>query len=368
MKIWMLSDTHFGKYTNDSDKWLINMTSYFYDFFIPLLKEHKKKDDKLFFLGDLFDNRTSINIKVINAVVKLFEDLGKIIEVHALIGNHDSWNMNSIEINSDCVIRNINNVIVYEEPKIINIENKSILMMPWIHGKNAEKTILEKYTGTDLLFCHSDLNGCRTQLNPTRPHDRHILDIEDFLGYNKIYSGHIHIVQDIKNFKFIGSPYHLDRNDVENQKGIFIYDTKKDTDIFIANNFSPEFIKIKIEDDNDLNKLQDNILTKNFIDIEVSNQLLVNSPHVRLQLDKICNKFKINNITYIDDIVTNKKEKKIHAYSKDKTIKDISHEWITNIKINENIDIFSDIEIKNKMKETIDECFKLQEISKKATH
>ena len=368
MKLWILSDLHYGVHNNNYSLWLKNMNSYFYEFFIPLLKEHKKPNDKLIILGDIFDNRISINLFVINAVVKLFEDLSKIIEVHILIGNHDMALMNSTEINSDCVIRNINNIILYEEPKIINIDNKSILMMPWIHGKNEEKAVLEKYSGTDLLFCHSDLNGCRTQLNPTRPYDGHILDIEDFNGYGKVYSGHIHIVQEIKNFKFVGSPYHMDRNDVENKKGIYVYDTKKNTDMFIPNDFSPEFIKYKILEDTDMSQLKEDVIINNFIDIEVSNQLIINSPHIRLQLDKMCNKFKINNILFIDDVVTNKKEKKVHTYSKDKTIKEISNEWITNVKINENIDIFSDIEIKNKMKETVEECFKLHEISKKATH
>jgi hypothetical protein len=37
--------------------------------------------------------------------------------------------------------------------------------------------------------------------------------------YGKVYSGHIHIVQEINYFTFVGSPYHLDRNDVGNKKG-----------------------------------------------------------------------------------------------------------------------------------------------------
>lgn len=365
MKIWILSDAHFGKYSTDSDKWLNNMKSYFYDFFIPILIKNKKKDDILFFLGDLFDNRTSINLKVITTVVKLFEDLSKIIECHVLLGNHDNFNMSDTEINSVCTIRNISNVIVYESPTAIKIDGLDILMMPWIHGKNSEKTVLEQYSGNDLLFCHSDLNGCRTQLYPTRPISRSILDIDDFNGYGKVYSGHIHIVQEISNFTFVGSPYHLDRNDVDNRKGIWIYDTKKKTDFFLENNFSPEFKKIKIYQESDFKKFADTLQDKNFIDLEISNTLLINTPHLRLELDKLTNKHKIENVEFVDDVVKETKVKSVYNYTKDKSIKEISYSWCDNTKLNDETDLFTEIELKNKMKEKIEECFDLMEVNKK---
>jgi hypothetical protein len=48
-----------------------------------------------------------------------------------------------------------------------------------------------------------------------------------------------------------------------------------------------------------------------------------------------------------------------------KTIKDVSYEWVDNIKINEETDFISEIEIKSKMKETIEECFNLLQLNKK---
>jgi 3',5'-cyclic AMP phosphodiesterase CpdA len=365
MKFWLLSDAHFGKYNLDSDKWLNNMKAYFYEFFIPTIIKYSKPGDKFFFLGDLFDNRTSINLKTIDTVIKLFEDLSKIIECHLLLGNHDMYLMNSPDINSVSTVRNINNVFVYEEPQKITIDGLSIVIMPWIHGKDNEKEILEKYKGADLLFCHSDLNGCRTQLYPTRPLNRNILDIDDFAGYGKVYSGHIHIVQEINNFTFVGSPYHLDRNDVENKKGIFVYDTKKKTDFFIENNFSPEFKKINILQESDFKILQEEIKTNNFIDISVSNNLLLNTPHLRLDLDKITNKHKIQNIEFINDIIKENKPTKISNYNKDKTIKDVSFEWINNLKISDETDLFNEIDLKNSMNETIEKCYTLLELNKK---
>jgi calcineurin-like phosphoesterase family protein len=177
LRLWILSDTHFGKHAVDSEKWLLMMKSYFYDFFIPTLKSKIKPEDKLIFLGDLFDNRNSINLKIINEVIQLFEKLSQIIECHVLLGNHDMYLMNSSDINSPAVIKHIPNIHIYDKPKIIDLDGLKTLMMPWISGKDNEKAILEKYKGCDLLFCHSDLNGCRTQLYPTRPIHKNILDI-----------------------------------------------------------------------------------------------------------------------------------------------------------------------------------------------
>ena len=365
MKVYIISDFHFGKYSLDSDKWLNNMTSYFYDFLIPILKEYKKPGDKLFILGDIFDNRTSINLKSIVAVVKLFEDLSKIIECHTLLGNHDMWAMSDPEINSVCTIRNIPNVFVYDTPTPIKLDGLETLMMPWIHGKDNEKAILEQFSGMDLLFCHSDLNGCRTQLYPTRPVSRNILDIKDFVGFGKVYSGHIHIVQEINNFTFVGSPYHLDRNDVDNRKGVWVYDTKKKKDFFIENDFSPEFNKIKVYTEKDFNNLSKVMFDKNFIDLEISNNLLINTPHLRLELDKLTNKNKIETIEFIDDIVKVEKEKKTWTNTKDKSIKEISHDWADRIKLNDETDLFTEIELKNKMKEKIEECFSIMTLNKK---
>jgi len=366
MKIFMASDFHYGKHTSDSDRWLDIMDSYFYEFFIPLLKAKAKPGDILLILGDIFDNRNSINLKVIQSVVNLFEELAKIINCHVLLGNHDLFLMSDTSINSVSVIRNIKGVTVYDKPTLIDIDGLSALMMPWIHGKDNEKEILEKYKGTDLLFCHSDLNGCRTQLYPTRPANKSILDIDDFQGFGRIFSGHIHIVQTINNFTFVGCPYHLDRNDVENRKGVFVYDTKKKIDIFIENDFSPEYKKINIEQESDIDHLNILLNTNNFIDVNISKKLILNKPELKLELDKISNKYKIESLDFIDDIEDEiTKDKKKINYTKDKSIKEVSEEWIDNIKFNVDTDIVDEIEMKDIMKQKINECFKLLELNKK---
>ena len=365
MKLFIISDPHCGKYNNETEKWLVLNKAYFYEWLIPTLKKYSKKGDKLCILGDIFDNRTSLNLKIVSFVVKLFEDLAKVIEVHSLLGNHDMFAMSDPEINSTCTIRNIPNVTIYEHAKVITLDNKEILMMPWVHGKNKEKEILEQYKGLDLLMCHSDLNGCRTQLYPTRPHNREILDINDFKGFKRVYSGHIHIQQTINNFTFVGCPYHLDRNDIGNEKGIWVYNTKTGEDIFIENNFSPQFKKIKVNEESDLTSLNEDIFQKDFIDLEISKNLVLNKPKIRLQIEKVANKWKPNDISWIDDIIVEKKEKIIKTNEPNKSIKDWSLDWVDDKRLNEETDLFTEIEFKNKMKQTIEKCFEVLQSSGK---
>ena len=60
-RIWMISDTHLGCRSN-SVLWLTIIEDYFFNFFIPLAKAEYKEGDILYHLGDVFDNRQSINL------------------------------------------------------------------------------------------------------------------------------------------------------------------------------------------------------------------------------------------------------------------------------------------------------------------
>ena len=87
-RVWVLGDLHFGVRSN-SMEWLQIQKDFFEEVFIPNLKKHVKPGDVLVQVGDKFDNRQSINIKVLNYAMDLFERLGEILPVHVICGNHD---------------------------------------------------------------------------------------------------------------------------------------------------------------------------------------------------------------------------------------------------------------------------------------
>ena len=75
-RIWMVSDSHLGCRSN-SVLWLNIIEDYFFNFFIPLVKKEYKKGDVLYHLGDVFDNRQSINLAAQHLAIRVFEELAK---------------------------------------------------------------------------------------------------------------------------------------------------------------------------------------------------------------------------------------------------------------------------------------------------
>src|SRR5690606_28854460 len=132
MKLFLITDTHFGLSTINYDKHLKVMVDYFYNFFIPLLKERYEEGDCLIHLGDLYDNRTYIPIDVLNIVEKLILDISEILPIYMIVGNHDIFNKSTNTVNSPKLHRWIPNVHIYEECTSLYMNNKKIVLMPWV--------------------------------------------------------------------------------------------------------------------------------------------------------------------------------------------------------------------------------------------
>ena len=83
-----ISDIHFGVRQN-SEEWQENQKSYFYDWFLPMIKafvQSLKENEKavLIGLGDIFDDRKSIDINVNNLAIDIFEDIAEVLPVYII--------------------------------------------------------------------------------------------------------------------------------------------------------------------------------------------------------------------------------------------------------------------------------------------
>lgn len=298
----MITDTHFGLYLNNLDKWLNMMEDTFDNFIIPLLREEVKPGDILVHCGDLYDNRTSIPINVMNVVERILTDISDILPVYMIVGNHDLYNKGTNEVNSVNLYNHIHNINVYTDTHTIEHGGKKLVLMPWVEYRLDMIREINNNPG-DYLFCHSDLNGCRMHLNSVahRNHDK--IDVAEFSRYEHVFSGHIHIRQRSKNFTFIGSPYQMDRNDMGDQKGITILDVVNGEIEFIPNTYSPIFRKITVKTVEDIDQLDDEIGSKDYIDLVISNNLLVSDRKVRRKLEILLSKGGFASIEYLDDII-----------------------------------------------------------------
>ena len=302
-KILIIGDTHLGLgYPNSVDKWFRVHKEYFEDFLLPLVSKELSKDDIIIHCGDLFDNRSVVPINILNYAQDLLEKLSKVCPVHILIGNHDLYTKATNEVNTVKLYKYIPNITVYEEPTKIEFCGKSILMLPWVEKKQDQVETLKRFSGCDYLFCHSDLNGARMHLTSVAHKNNDKIDVEEFSGYKNVYSGHIHILQVSKNFTFVGNNFEMDRNDINNQKGIFILDTLLDEERFIPNNVSPKYKKIYIRTQEDIESLE-LVSTKDYIDLFISNSLLINNRKLRRKLETMLESGNFASVDYIDDLV-----------------------------------------------------------------
>lgn len=302
-KIFLIGDTHIGLgYPNSVDKWFKVHKEYFSDFLLPLLRREVSDGDIIVHLGDLFDNRNIIPINLLNYGMDIVEELSKIAPTHIIVGNHDLWSKSASEINTVRPFRYIPNVTIYNSPEVIEYNGLKILMMPFIEKRLDQIKAIEENKNCDYLFCHSDLNGCKMHLTSVAHKNADKIDIEDFKSFSKVRSGHIHLVQTNKHFTFVGSIFQMDRNDTGDQKGIFVIDTKDGTEEFFPNNVSPVFRKFRVINEDDIDNLDELKDTKDYIDLAISNNLLISNRKLRRKLEVMLEKGNFASVEYIDDI------------------------------------------------------------------
>lgn len=273
-RLWIITDTHLGV-RNSSEEWIQIMRKYFFEWFIPLVKKEYKPGDAFIHLGDVYDSRQSINLKVLNLCVEIFSELSKIFPdgIHVILGNHDCYSKESNDINSLSSLKWIPGVKVYEEPESVIMGKRKILMMPWRNSEESAVELLSESDVHDYLFCHSDIKGLSFNK---------YTKIEEGISYNKlenfnrVYSGHIHYSQTFGKVRMLGSPYQLTRSDMDNKKAVLLLDLDSEEEIFFENDFSPRFIRIGFDKVLEKTPLElGDLFRNNFVDILIDPKLAV---------------------------------------------------------------------------------------------
>ena len=267
MKIWFLADLHFGCRA-DNEIWLKDYSDYFYNVFIPLLKDKYEEGDIVCSLGDVFDNRNSIGINTINTVIDIFEKIAEICpDIRLIVGNHDIYNKSSNNITSLNILKYIKGVKIYYDPEVEVIGGKTILFHPWIENKEIQSKLLSKFNG-DYIFGHLDVFGVESNSKGIKVKSSNAVNMSEFKTA-EVYAGHIHLRQDYKNIHYVGNPYAKVRGE-GNAKGITVLDIKTGKREFYENTYSPKFLKENIYEIIDINigELK-NKWNNNYVDLHV---------------------------------------------------------------------------------------------------
>lgn len=236
MKIALITDTHFGGRSDSVD--FDNFFRKFYEeVFFPYLDKHNIKT--ICHLGDCFDRRKFINFNSLKSCREYFFDAAKSrgIEIHMLIGNHDTFFKNTNDVNSPhLLLKDYDNVTAYHGPSEPNVGGISILMLPWICADNYEQSMKAvKETKAKVCFSHLELAGFQVHKGQ-ESYDG--FDPKIFSHFDLLCSGHYHHRHSRVNVVYLGNPYELFWNDVDDPRGFHVMDTKTLELEFVRNPFT----------------------------------------------------------------------------------------------------------------------------------
>jgi len=249
LKIALITDTHFGARNDNS-----NFNEYFFEFyenqFFPYLKEHNITD--VVHLGDVMDRRKYVSYRIAKDFRERFVDKFANINLHMLVGNHDTFYKNTNAVNSlhELVDGRYDNISVYEETTEVEFDGCKILFVPWINADNMNHTMkMLKQSDAQIVMGHLELNGFEMQKGMIMDHG---WDKQEFNRFDMVMSGHYHHKSDDGQIYYLGTPYEIYWNDWNDPKGFHVFDTEKRELERIVNPLSI-FSKIYYDDSQEIN-------------------------------------------------------------------------------------------------------------------
>ncbi len=225
MKIAIITDQHFGARKN-SKLFHDYFLKFYNNIFFPTLE--KEGITTVIDMGDTFDIRKSIDFGALRwAKDNYFDRLESMgITLHSIVGNHTAYYKNTNDVNAvDLLLREYDNVKTYSEVSSIEIGGCNILLVPWINKENEDKSFgLINKSRASICMGHLELNGFRATPGHMMEHG---MEWSIFKKFDKTYSGHYHCRSNQENIYYLGNPYEMFWNDVNDEnRGFHLFDTE----------------------------------------------------------------------------------------------------------------------------------------------
>jgi DNA repair exonuclease SbcCD nuclease subunit len=244
-QIALVTDTHFGA-RSDSIPFDNFFRRFYEEVFFPEID--KRGIRHIVHLGDCFDRRKYINFNTLSSCRSYFFDEIKKrnIELHMIVGNHDTFFKNTNDVNSPRLLLKDYEFNVIDTPSELEFDDGSkIFMMPWICTDNYNQSMEAiKTTNAQVLFGHLEIAGFQMYKGHENGDG---FDPRIFEKFDLVCSGHFHHRSSNGNINYLGNPYELTWADFEDPRGFHIFDTSKRSLEFIQNPFTI-FSKIYYDD------------------------------------------------------------------------------------------------------------------------
>ena len=224
MKIAIITDQHFGARKN-SKLFHDYFLKFYEDIFFPTLI--KEGITTIVDMGDTFDSRKGVDFVSLewakNNYYDKLEELG--ITIHTIIGNHTAYYKNTNDLSGvGLFLREYDNVKIYSEAEEVTLDKTKFLFVPWINSENQNKTFeLIEESDSPCVMGHLELNGFMA----TRGHYmEHGMDANVFDKFDRVFTGHYHMRSNQGNVFYLGNPYEMYWNDVnDRERGFHLFDT-----------------------------------------------------------------------------------------------------------------------------------------------
>ncbi len=216
----------------------------------------KNKCQDVFFLGDLFHERSKIDmlnyLHAFDAFVNFSNECPEI-TVWLLVGNHDMYHKDKWDVNSIRPFDTISNVRIIETPQRLDIQGVDVDFLP--HTENPLKE-LEHFkifdtTKKHLLLAHLAVNGASlntlygTRADVIVEYDEQMVPVnpESFDVWDQTFLGHYHGAQELNNkVEYVGSPLQLSYGEAFQEKHLIVFDMETFKKTYIINDFSPQHL------------------------------------------------------------------------------------------------------------------------------
>ena len=250
----------------------------------------------ILFLGDWNHTRVSTENNALNVSYRLMKALAKVAKVYAILGNHDIYMKNSLDINSLVIFKDLANVVLVDKVMEASINGNKSLLIPWL----GDLTAYDKES-QDMLFGHFDISskfliksyvtdnsakGISEDLGKDLSADKDLGSVGDLVGdfvdvakkTGKIFSGHIHGHKEFLSkgrwFSFVGSPYQQNLGELGYKCGFYVIDEANDAK-FVELEGIPKHVEVRVsqmlKDNFDFSCIKGNIVHKIYdVDIEAA--------------------------------------------------------------------------------------------------
>ena len=229
---------------------------------------------QVFFLGDLFHQRTAIEVTSLNVANDLVRRLASACEVFLLQGNHDLYEKYNSVITSLNIFE-LNNVNIISVPTEMKLNGQKVLLVPWLCGTTLNdhikrNNLSESY---DIMMGHFDISYSgeikykgQGYANAYKAGGHNFSEVEtgnivsEILhhthDYSTIYMGHIHdhetVTFENRTWNIVGSPQYQVHDmkrlpDEKKQHGYFILDDKNHETFYQCASV-PKFVTVYASD------------------------------------------------------------------------------------------------------------------------